>query len=113
MKKSNTLIVINKIYQDYYSTPTHLMIVDAYLLYVLMVLFLQTFYFTLIGSFPFNSFLAGFFSALASLIMGFSLRLQCDPSNANVFNKIGKEKSFADFIFAHIILHLAVFNFMG
>lgn len=41
------------------------------------------------------------------------LRLQVNPQNKTQFYGISAERGFADFIFAHIILHLVVMNFIG
>ena len=36
-----------------------------------------------------------------------------NPSNKDVFFGISPERAFADFVFAHVILHLVVMNFIG
>jgi oligosaccharyltransferase complex subunit epsilon len=36
-----------------------------------------------------------------------------NPTNKEDFFGISPERGFADFIFAHVILHLVVVNFMG
>lgn len=41
------------------------------------------------------------------------LRLQVNPQNQKDFVGISPERGFADFIFAHVILHLVVVNFIG
>lgn len=41
------------------------------------------------------------------------LRLQVNPQNRNQFHGISPERGFADFIFAHIILHIVIMNFIG
>lgn len=41
------------------------------------------------------------------------LRLQVNPQNKSQFYGISPERGFADFIFAHIILHIVVMNFIG
>lgn len=41
------------------------------------------------------------------------LRVQVNPSNKDVFFGISPERAFADFVFAHVILHLVVMNFIG
>jgi len=42
-----------------------------------------------------------------------NLRIQVNPENKHEFQHISPERAFADFIFAHVVLHLVVFNFMG
>ncbi|GJQ71600.1 hypothetical protein Trydic_g11302, partial [Trypoxylus dichotomus] len=70
-------------------------------------------YCLLVGTFPFNSFLSGFISCVSSFVLGVCLRLQVNPENKNQFSGISPERGFADFIFAHIVLHLVVMNFIG
>ena len=36
------------------------------------------------------------------------LRLQVNPQNKNEFYGISPERGFADFIFAHVVLHLVI-----
>ena len=41
------------------------------------------------------------------------LRLQSNEDNQSLFKGITPERAFGDFIFAHVILHLVVINFIG
>ena len=41
------------------------------------------------------------------------LRVQTNPRNRAEFKGISPERAFADFIFANVILHLVVMNFIG
>ena len=41
------------------------------------------------------------------------LRIQSNPRNKADFRGLSPERAFADFIFAHVILHLVVMNFIG
>merc|ERR1712053_50070 len=95
------------------ATPTKLKIIDAYLSYVFFTGVLQFVYCCVVGTFPFNAFLSGFISCVGSFIFGVCLRLQTNPKNIKQFDKISVERAFADFIFAHVILHLGVINFIG
>jgi len=45
-------------------------VIDAYLTYILITGVLQFVYCALVGTFPFNSFLAGFISCVASFVLG-------------------------------------------
>ena len=67
-------------------------------------------YCMLVGTFPFNSFLAGFFSAVGSAILLVCLRIQVTPSNNYA---ISVERAYADFVLCNVILHLVVVNFLG
>jgi len=92
-------------------TPRLTKLVDVFLLYVLLTGIVEFVYCCIVGTFPFNSFLAGFISTVGTFILGVSLRLQIAPSSG--FKNISKERAFFDFLFANIILHLTVFNFLG
>lgn len=112
---ANIVEVLTKFYDKYSTTtPKRLKIIDAYLLYILLTGGIQFLYCLLVGTFPFNSFLAGFTSCVSSFVLAVCLRIQVNPENKSEFGSaISPERAFADFIFAHIILHLVVVNFMG
>merc|ERR1711970_132319 len=105
---------ISTLYSAYVkTTPTKLKAVDAYLFYIFTTGVVQFIYCCMVGTFPFNAFLAGFISCVASFILGVNLRMQTNPENAQVFDNILPERAFADFLLAHIVLHLVVANFLG
>ncbi|XP_015785369.1 dolichyl-diphosphooligosaccharide--protein glycosyltransferase subunit DAD1 [Tetranychus urticae] len=106
--------VMSNFFQEYKATtPQKLKIIDAYLFYIFLTGVIQFIYCLFVGTFPFNSFLSGFISSVASFVLGVSLRLQVNPANKSEFGEVSNERAFADFIFAHIVLHLVVFNFIG
>jgi len=109
--------VVNALYSLYVdyrkTTSSKLKIVDAYMFYILITGIIQFVYCLLVGTFPFNAFLSGFISTVASFVLAANLRIQVNPENAKDFPNISPERAFADFIFAHVILHLVVMNFMG
>ncbi|GAV02607.1 hypothetical protein RvY_13148 [Ramazzottius varieornatus] len=106
--------IVVKLYDEYrVRTPKKLKLIDAYLLYILLTGIIQFLYCTLVGTFPFNSFLSGFISTVACFILGTCLRMQVNPENKVQFGHISQERALADFIFAHVILHLVVMNFIG
>ncbi|KAE8753168.1 hypothetical protein FOCC_FOCC000092 [Frankliniella occidentalis] len=111
---ANLSSVLAKFYNEYtVHTPKRLKIIDAYLLYVLLTGIIQFVYCCLVGTFPFNSFLSGFISTVSCFVLGVCLRLQVNPENKSQFYSVSPERAFADFIFAHVILHLVVMNFIG
>lgn len=71
---------------------------NAYLFAVLLTGVFQFMYVILVGTFPFNSFLAGFLSCVTSFILGVCLK---------------KTGEFKGFLFAHLVLHLAVLMLIG
>ncbi|CAG2108293.1 unnamed protein product [Medioppia subpectinata] len=111
---ANVLEVMFRFYEEYSAkTSNRLKIIDAYLLYILLTGVIQFLYCCLVGTFPFNSFLSGFISTVASFVLGVCLRLQTNPQNKYEFRELSQERAFADFIFAHVVLHLVVINFIG
>lgn len=63
--------VVRRFLSEYSSgTPSRLKVLDAYLLYVMLTGALQFGYCLGVGTFPFNSFLSGFISAVGSFILG-------------------------------------------
>ncbi|GFQ94346.1 dolichyl-diphosphooligosaccharide--protein glycosyltransferase subunit DAD1 [Trichonephila clavata] len=76
--------VLSAFYKDYKTnTPQKIKIIDAYLLYILLTGINQFLYCCLVGTFPFNSFLSGFISCVASFVLGVCLRLQVNPQNTS------------------------------
>lgn len=71
---------------------------NAYLLAVFLTGCFQFIYVLLVGTFPFNSFLAGFLSCITSFVLGVCLK---------------KTGEFKGFLFAHLVLHLAVLMLIG
>ncbi|XP_038156358.1 dolichyl-diphosphooligosaccharide--protein glycosyltransferase subunit DAD1 [Cyprinodon tularosa] len=112
---SNSVVsVISRFLEEYTTTtPNKLKVVDAYLLYILLTGAMQFLYCLLVGTFPFNSFLSGFISCVGSFILAVCLRIQINHQNKGDFLSISPERAFADFLFAHTVLHLVVMNFIG
>uniref|UniRef100_A0A3B3HSN9 Dolichyl-diphosphooligosaccharide--protein glycosyltransferase subunit DAD1 n=1 Tax=Oryzias latipes TaxID=8090 RepID=A0A3B3HSN9_ORYLA len=85
---NSVLSVISRFLEEYTTTtPNKLKVVDAYLLYILLTGALQFLY--------------------------LCLRIQINPQNKGDFLSISPERAFADFLFAHTVLHLVVMNFIG
>ncbi|CAB3407872.1 unnamed protein product [Caenorhabditis bovis] len=111
---SQVVPVLNKLFDDYQkTTPQKLKIIDAYMTYILFTGIFQFAYCLLVGTFPFNSFLSGFISTVASFVLASCLRMQVNKENRSEFKEVSTERAFADFIFASLILHLVVVNFLG
>lgn len=71
---------------------------NAYLAAVFLTGVIQFVYVVLVGTFPFNAFLAGFLSCVTSFVLGVCLK---------------KTGEFEGFIFAHLVLHIAVLMLIG
>jgi len=66
----NVVSVVTNLYSEYKSsTPTKLKLVDAYMFGILLTGIMQFVYCCLVGTFPFNAFLAGFISTVASFVL--------------------------------------------
>uniref|UniRef100_A0A0N4ZU34 Dolichyl-diphosphooligosaccharide--protein glycosyltransferase subunit DAD1 n=1 Tax=Parastrongyloides trichosuri TaxID=131310 RepID=A0A0N4ZU34_PARTI len=114
MVEKNIVEVLKQLYEDYgKNTSKKLKIIDAYMVYILITGIVQFLYCILLTSFPFNAFIAGFISTVASFVLAASLRSQVDPANRDEFKNISPERAFADFCFAHVVLHLVVANLLG
>lgn len=62
--------VVCKLYDEYKtSTPTKIKLVDAYMLCIMLTGIIQFVYCCLVGTFPFNAFLSGFISTVASFVL--------------------------------------------
>jgi len=97
---------------EYKKTPTKLKILDCFLVYAVLTGAVQFAYVLLVGSFPFNSFLAGLFSCIGFCVLTVCLRMQIDPANKD-FKGMSPERAFADFALCNGLLHLVIWNFMG
>lgn len=70
-KSASLFQVIGRFLDEYKNTTnSKLKIIDAYLVYVFLTGVLQFAYCCLVGTFPFNSFLSGFISTVASFVLG-------------------------------------------
>jgi oligosaccharyltransferase complex subunit epsilon len=66
----SVLNVVGKLYDDYkVSTPKKIKLVDAYMFCIMLTGIIQFVYCCLVGTFPFNAFLSGFISTVASFVL--------------------------------------------
>ena len=135
--------VLGGFYDDYKkTTPKKLKLVDAYMFCIMLTGIIQFVYCCLVGTFPFNAFLSGFISTVGCFVLAgkfrplpchvvdplkccqfiiffyvpsniASYRIQINKQNQGLFEGISSERAFADFMFAHVVLHLVVVNFIG
>ncbi|CAM9458663.1 unnamed protein product [Ectocarpus sp. 12 AP-2014] len=97
------------------TTPKRLRMLDMFLLFVFATGVLQFVYCVLVGSFPFNSFLAGFSSTVGAFVLTVSLRMQVMEAsdNGGVVRGRSLERCFAEYVVCNMVLFLVVMNFMG
>eukprot|EP00762_Andalucia_godoyi_P007947 ANDGO_01264.mRNA.1 Dolichyl-diphosphooligosaccharide--protein glycosyltransferase subunit DAD1 len=107
------------------STPKKLKLIDVFLLFCGLQALVQVAYVAAVGTtFPFNSFLSGFFAALGAFFFTVSLRIQVSAEYEQTLGKAdGKsdssvaspsaERASADWFVGLLVLFLCVWNFMG
>ena len=81
--------------------------IDAFLWCIGATALIQLAYCALVGTFPFNSFLAGFLSTVGMFVLTVCLRMQV------VSGTVTAQRAWAEYAVANLVLHLAVLNFMG
>ncbi|WFC97136.1 oligosaccharyltransferase complex subunit epsilon [Malassezia brasiliensis] len=103
------------------TTPAPFKVLDAFLVFLLVTGIAQFAYCMFISNYPFNSFIAGFAATVGQFVLTLALRLQTDPK---VLTNVGApaqgqyvgpltRSAFAQFVFASIVLHFFVVNFLG
>ncbi|KAI8070684.1 DAD/Ost2 [Gongronella butleri] len=94
-------------------TPLSLKLIDVYLVYIMATGIAQFIYMLLAGTFPYNSFLAGFISTVGSFVLAVNLRIQTNAQNKDQFTTVSPERAFADFAFCSLLLHFFCVNYLG
>lgn len=104
--------VISTFSTEYSKTPTKLKAIDLFLVYAIFTALIQFAYMAMVGSFPFNAFLAGLFSCIGTAVLAVCLRMQANPDNKE-FRDLPPERAFADWVLCSLVLYLVVMNFIG
>ncbi|CAH7668404.1 defender against cell death 1 [Phakopsora pachyrhizi] len=94
-------------------TPSSLLLIDSFLVFLMFSGVIQFVYCTLFTNFPFNAFLASFSAHIGQFVLTASLRSQVNPQNSDIFESVSPERAFADFVFGSLVLHFFAFNFLG
>ncbi|WFD31879.1 oligosaccharyltransferase complex subunit epsilon [Malassezia sp. CBS 17886] len=94
------------------TSPLHIKLIDAFLLFLFVTGVAQFAYCVLLSDFPFNSFLSGFAATVGQFVLALALRMQSDLRTKNA-GSVSPQRSFAEFVFASIVLHFTVVNFLG
>ena len=85
-------------------------LMDAMMLCSLSTAAIQITYLMLVGSFPFNSFLASFLCCLGVFAFTASLRLQCTSSE---FHGMSIERAYSGYAMCCLVLFFLVFSYIG
>lgn len=83
---------------------------DAMMLYALTSAIIVCLYLLLVGTYPFNSFLASLFCCLGVFAFTASLRLHITSDD---FKHVSKERAYADFALCCLVFFFIVFSFIG
>ncbi|PWN29209.1 defender against cell death 1 [Jaminaea rosea] len=105
--------VVSSLYSSYrQSTPLRHKIIDAFLVFNMIAGILIFAHGILVTTFPFDSWIASFASTAGQFVLLAALRIQTTQANAADFPKVTQERAFADFLFASVILHFFVLNYL-
>ncbi|KAJ5788518.1 hypothetical protein N7457_003508 [Penicillium paradoxum] len=127
--------IAQHVWQQYASsTPQRILLLDAFMVFLILVGGLQFLYCVLAGNYPFNAFLSGFGAAVGQFVLTASLRMQTSDSGSSGSKPSSKgknarfaddndteeqgtgyshERAFADYIFGSLILHFFCINFIN
>lgn len=104
--------IVSTFIDEYKKTPDKLKIIDLFLLFQFCTGAIQCIYVAVVGTFPFNAFLAGILSCVGSFVLTVSLRMICNGENKD-FKDVAHERAFADYVIGMLLLHLVVATFIG
>lgn len=90
-------------------TPPRVKVLDTFIATALVTLVLQSAYAFLVGSFPFNAFLAGVFCCAGTAVLTLCLRLQISGGQCGVSD----DRAFVDYALAMVVLFLACWCYIG
>ncbi|KAJ5893761.1 hypothetical protein N7495_005452 [Penicillium taxi] len=122
------------VWQQYItSTSQRTLLLDAFMVFLVLVGGLQFVYCVLAGNYPFNAFLSGFSASVGQFVLTASLRMQTSDTSSGALSSkpsskgknarfvddeeqvpgISHERAFADYIFGSLILHFFCINFIN
>jgi oligosaccharyltransferase complex subunit epsilon len=90
-------------------SPIRTQVLDIYIGAALLTIVLQFAYASLVGTFPFNSFLAGVFCCAGSAVLTLCLRLQISSGQLDM----PVDRAFVEYALAMVVLFLACFCYLG
>jgi len=106
------LDLLSALHQKYNEdTPRKLQLIDLFIVFSMILAFIQAIYAILSGSFPYNSYLAALFCVVGYAVLCICLRLQI--ANPRDFGNITAESAFAGFVVGNLALFVIVTTFMG
>lgn len=122
LEENESVLEILRQFWNRYKTETSskLKIIDGFLLYCLLITWVQVLYFGIAGDYPRNSLLSGLASSVGSFTITcnplHSQSLVCFRKQFNPDTKymqISDERTFWEYLICMIVLFLTVVNFIG
>lgn len=114
MAEDSIFQILSILYSNYKTkTPTRVKIIDSFILYVLLVGIIIFSYASLVGTFPFNSFLSAFFTSIGLLVLSVSLRKHVNSETSKDFEDTSPEKAYSGYLLCCIVLFFTATVFMG
>eukprot|EP00892_Ulva_mutabilis_P004453 jgi/Ulvmu1/237/UM001_0241.1 len=105
--------VLNTLWKQYNaSASSKVKVVDVYGAFCIATAVILHGYMSVLGSFPFNSYLAALFTCIGGGVLAGCLRMQLDTTNKD-FRALAPERAYADFILAHLVLLFIAWNYIG
>lgn len=101
--------VVNTFQKAFTDAPAKVKVLDIYIGAALLTIVLQFAYASLVGTFPFNSFLAGVFCCAGSAVLTLCLRLQISSGQLDM----PVDRAFVEYALAMVVLFLACFCYLG
>ena len=79
-------LTLQNLWRNYMTeTPSHLKAIDAFMIFCIYLGLLQFVYCLIVGTYPFNAFLAGFGSTVGQFVLTAGLRIQSNVQNDGEF----------------------------
>ncbi|KAF5020636.1 hypothetical protein F66182_7343 [Fusarium sp. NRRL 66182] len=94
-------------------TPQRIKLIDAFMVFLVVVGVIQFLHCILAGSFPFNAFLSGFCATVGQFVLTGSLRVQTNEATKTDCPTVSPERAFADYVVCSLILHFFAINFIN
>ncbi|KAF4456470.1 oligosaccharyl transferase complex subunit OST4 [Fusarium austroafricanum] len=106
--------VVQNLYEHYINnTPQRIKLVDAFMVFLVVVGALQFINCAIAGTFPFNAFLSGFCVTVGQFVLTASLRVQTNQAVKSDCPSVSPERAFADYVVCSLILHFFAINFIN
>jgi oligosaccharyltransferase complex subunit epsilon len=79
--------LLERFLQSYAKTPALCLILDAFLVFVMLTGIIQFVYMIIMGTYPYNAFLAGFATSCGMFCNAANFRIQVHPENKSVYSQ--------------------------